>query len=88
LAKTKMKAAGRVKTNADKAHRAVVVQRDLLVKGVADAKSKLTAAVNRKARKKALEQARTIASIAQTDQQAYQKRSQVANTPRGWLQLR
>jgi hypothetical protein len=74
LAKTKMKTAGRVKTNADKAHRAVVVQRDLLVKGVADVKSQLTAAVNRKAGKKALEQARTTASIAETDQQAYQKK--------------
>jgi hypothetical protein len=50
------------------------VQRDLLVKGVADAKSKLTAAVNRKAAKKELDQLRTAASIAEAGHQAYQKK--------------
>jgi hypothetical protein len=60
LAKTKMKTAGRVKTNADKAHRAVVVQRDLLVKGVGDTQSQLTAAGQRKARKPAMESSRRL----------------------------
>jgi hypothetical protein len=36
LAKTQMKTAGRVKANVDKAHKTVVVQRDLLVKVVGD----------------------------------------------------
>jgi hypothetical protein len=74
LVKTKIKVSGRVKMNADKAHKAVVVQQDLLVKGVANAKSKLTAAGKRKAGKMAMEKLTTAASIAKADHQAYQRK--------------
>jgi hypothetical protein len=73
VAKTKIKASSRVKTKADKAHKAVVVQRDLLVKGVGDAKSQLMAAEKRKAGKPAMYKLTTAASIAVADYQAYQK---------------
>jgi hypothetical protein len=67
LAKTKMKKAGRVKTNADKTHRAVVVQRDLLVTAAGDAKSQLTAAGQRKAGKSAMDKLTTAEAIAVAD---------------------
>jgi hypothetical protein len=72
LAKTKMKKAGRVKTNADKAHMAVVVQRDLLVKVVGYTQSQLTTTGQRKAGKPAMDKLTTAAEIAVADHQAYQ----------------
>jgi hypothetical protein len=72
LAKTKIKASSTVKTKADKAHKAVVVQRDLLVKGVGDTQSQLTAAGQRKAGKPAMDKLTTAASTAVADHQAYQ----------------
>jgi hypothetical protein len=53
LAKVKMKKAGRVETYANKAHKTVVVHRDLLVKLVGDTQSQLTTAGERKAGKPA-----------------------------------
>jgi hypothetical protein len=72
LAMTKLKKAGRVKTNADIAHRAVVVQRDLLVTAAGDTKSQLTAAGQRKAGKSAMDKLAMAEAIAVADYQAYQ----------------
>jgi hypothetical protein len=74
LAQTKIKTAGRAKAKANKVHKAAVLQLALLVKGVADVKSKLTVAGKRKVAKKELEKLKTTAAIAETDQKAYQKK--------------
>jgi hypothetical protein len=72
LARTKIKVSGRVKAKADKAHKAVVVQQDLLVKGVGDTQSQLTAAGQRTARKQLMDKLTTAASTAVADHQAFQ----------------
>jgi hypothetical protein len=66
-AQQQIKAADKVKTKADEVHKVSVLQLADLEKGVADAKSKLTAAVKRKAAGQELETLTTAAPIAETD---------------------
>jgi hypothetical protein len=74
LAKTKIKAAGRVKANADRAHKTLVVHRDLLVKAVGVTQSRLTAAGKHQAGKPAMDKLTTAVLTVVADHQAYQNK--------------